>query len=102
MNDENDAIEPEIPDYVRQRIRSAAQAFGTALSLLIVGALARWLGADALPEELAEWLTYVLVPAISAVGIVVYIVVVQLIARRWPRAEAIFFGRAGDPVYIER
>lgn len=50
--------EPPVPDFVRQRIRSAAQAAGSTLAGLIVAGLARWLGAEALPDELGASLTH--------------------------------------------
>lgn len=93
--------EPPVPDFVRQRIRSAAQAFGSWLSALIVAGLARWLGADMLPAELGNWLTYVIVPFASAALILVYIVGVQLLARVWSGAEGLFFGRSGTPTYVD-
>lgn len=78
-----------------------AQAAGSWLAALIVTNLVRLLGVDSLPEELGEWLTYVIVPAISGALIVVYIVIVQLIAKRFPRFEGIAFLRSGSPVYID-
>lgn len=94
------ATEPDIPDFVRQRVRSAAQAAGSALSGLIIAGIVRALGVDAIPAELGDWLTFVLVPVISAALIVAYIVVIQYLARFAPWIETLGFGLKGTPRYV--
>jgi hypothetical protein len=90
---------PELPDTVRARVRTAAQALWGVLWAMLARWVAQRYGWE-LPVEIPDELSVILTGAVVGLFAAAWMFVVARISRYLPAIERVFI-MGGRPVYVE-